>query len=117
RVDGSESARVEELLRTRFNSPFARFAVLVMTGAPAASTPAGDSLLSQVIARVDSIPGVTKTISYLDARESLFGRSSRGTFAIVGLDAATDRPDAIVPSLRAATSTLADSLRAGHPAI
>src|SRR6185436_16129019 len=109
RVDDSESARVETLLRTRFHSPFARFAVLVMTGAPA-----DDSALQCVVDRIASIRGVTKTISYLDARDSLFKRSVGGTFVIVGLEASGERPDAMVPALRAATTTLADSLRTHH---
>src|SRR5262252_259754 len=49
RVDGSESAYVQEILRTRFRSPFARFAVLVITGGPAAGTTVGDSLLNRVV--------------------------------------------------------------------
>src|SRR5262245_16448477 len=80
RVDGSESAYVQEMLRTRFRSPFARFAVLVMTGGPAVGTSVGDSLLTRVVREVEGAPGVTKTISYLDARDSIFRPTSAGTF-------------------------------------
>ncbi|MGH9883983.1 MAG: MMPL family transporter, partial [bacterium] len=111
RVDGSESARVEALLRDRFKSPFARFAVLVISGAT------GDSVLSRAVHDISAVAGVTKTISYLDARDSLFKPSAGGTFVIVGLDPGGTRPDAMVPALRAASTVLADSLRAQHPAI
>jgi RND superfamily putative drug exporter len=117
RVDGSESARADSIVRARFKSPFARFAVLVMTGAPSPATPEGYSLLERVVGRVQSIGGVTKTISYLDARDSIFKPSAAGTFVIVGLDPSGRRPDAVVPSLRAATTKIADDLRPQHSAI
>jgi RND superfamily putative drug exporter len=115
RVDGSQSAYIQEILRTRFRSPFARFAILVVTGGPAIGTAAGDSLLRQVLREVERARGVTKTISYLDARDSIFKPSDAGTFVIVGLDASGDRPDAMVPLLRETTSKLAASLRPQLP--
>jgi putative drug exporter of the RND superfamily len=117
RVDGSESARVDSIVRARFKSPFARFAVLVMTGAPSPATREGYSLLERVVGRVQSIGGVTQTLSYLDARDSIFKPSAAGTFVIVGLDPSSQRPDAVVPSLRAATTKIADDLRPRHSAI
>src|SRR5215510_4927746 len=115
RVDGSQSAYVQEILRTRFRSPFARFAILVVTGAPALGTSTGDSLLRQVLREVERAPGVTKTISYLDARDSIFKPSDAGTFVIVGLDATGDRPDAMVPLLRKTTGKLTAALRSQYP--
>src|SRR5262245_31864131 len=117
RVDGSESAYVQEILRTRFRSPFARFAVLVMTGGPAVGTFVGDSVLTRVVREVEKASGVTKTISYLDARDSLFKPAGAGTFVIVGLDPNGDRPDAMVPLLRGATRKLATALRPQYPAL
>jgi RND superfamily putative drug exporter len=117
RVDGSESARVDSIVRARFKSPFARFAVLVITGVPSPATAEGYSLLDGIVRRVESTPGVTNTISYLDARDSLFKPSAAGTFVIVGLDPSGQRPDAMVPSLRAATTKIAADLRAQHAAI
>jgi len=117
RVDGSESAYVQEILRTRFRSPFARFAVLVMTGGPAVSTSVGDSLLTRVVREVEGATGVTKTISYLDARDSIFAPTSAGTFVIVGLDPSGERPDAMVPLLREATRKLTTALRPQYPAL
>ncbi|HEY7395812.1 MAG TPA: MMPL family transporter, partial [Gemmatimonadaceae bacterium] len=115
RVDGSESAYVQEILRTRFRSPFARFAVLVMTGGPAVGTTVGDSLLTRVVREVERASGVTKIISYLDARDSIFRPSGAGTFVIVGLDPSGDRPDAMVPLLREATGKLTSALRSQYP--
>jgi putative drug exporter of the RND superfamily len=117
RVDGSESAYVQEILRTRFRSPFARFAVLVMTGGPGVGTTAGDSVLATVVREVERASGVTKTISYLDARDSIFTPTSAGTFVIVGLDPSGDKPDAMVPLLREATGRLTAALRSRYPAL
>jgi putative drug exporter of the RND superfamily len=117
RVDGSESAYVQEILRTRFRSPFARFAVLVITGGPAVGTTVGDSLLTTVVREVDRASGVTKTISYLDARDSIFTPTSAGTFVIVGLDPSGDKPDAMVPLLREATRKLEAAQRPQYPAL
>jgi RND superfamily putative drug exporter len=116
-VDGSESAYVQEILRTRFRSPFARFAVLVLTGGPALGTSAGDSLLARVLREVEKARGVTKTISYLDARDSIFKPSNAGTFVIVGLDPSGDKPDAMVPLLRETTGKLAAALRPQLPTL
>src|SRR5215475_2280488 len=117
RVDGSESAYVQEILRTRFRSPFARFAVLVMTGGPAVGTSVGDSLLTRIVRDVEGASGVTKTISYLDARDSVFKPTSAGTFVIVGLDPSSEKPDAMVPLLREATRKLTTAVRPQHSAI
>ena len=48
RIPGSESAAVEEALARRFVSPFARFAVLVITGVPAPDAPDGRAALEHV---------------------------------------------------------------------
>src|SRR5215510_277934 len=117
RVDGSESAYVQEILRTRFRSPFARFAVLVMTGGPAVGTSVGDSLLTRVVREVEGASGVTKTISYLDARDSIFRPTSAGTIVIVGLDPSGDKPDAMVPLLREVTRKLTTAVRPQYPTL
>src|SRR5215472_4794240 len=45
RIDGSESAAVEDQLARRFRSPFAHSAVLVATGLPSPTTDAGEHAL------------------------------------------------------------------------
>src|SRR5438876_735710 len=107
RVDGSESARVEAELASRFRAPFARYALLVVRGA-SPLTPAGRELGDSIREAVAAVPGVAAVRGYRDARDTLLlGRDSSGTFVLVGPDAAAGRPDAIVPQLRAASAVLA----------
>ena len=120
RVDGSESAAVERMLGERFGSPFARYAVLVLSGVPAPDGDAGRAVLERAAATVAAVPGVTRTFSYLDTPDPMFvgAGAAPGTFLVAGLDAGAGgarAPDALVPALRAATARLADSLRAAHP--
>jgi RND superfamily putative drug exporter len=118
RVDGSESAHVDDLSRRRFASPFARYAVLVMTGLPSPTTPLGDSVLARVLADVRAVQGVTGTVSYRDARDTIFVSSRHAaTFAIVGIDPGDSAADVMVPPLRAATRHLTDNLRGRYPSV
>ncbi len=114
RIEGSESAAVESLLATRFESPFARNALLVITGLPAPSTDAGKDALREVVAAVGSEPHVTRTFSYLDTADPLF-LGSTGSFVIVGFDPRASSVDAVIPSLRAATAPVAARLARSHP--
>lgn len=122
RVHGSESAEVERILAEDFGSPFARFAVLVMDGAPAPDTPTGAALLRRVRDGVAALPGIAGTFSWLDQPDSLFLPDSRstggraGTFMVVGLAPDAGDPDDLVADLRAATPALlaaGDSLAPG----
>ncbi len=117
RVRGSEAEAVETMMRDRFASPFARFAVLVITGAPSPDTPEGRDVLAPIVAQLDSAPGVSGTLSYLTAKDPLLiaGRGN-GTFVVVGL-APAGQLDAMVPELRALTTPIAARLRAAHPQI
>ena len=115
RVDGSESAAVDEILATRFTSPFARFAVLILTGVPAPSDSAGAAALRRITEALAQDPAASGVFSYLDARDSVFiPPNGRGTFVVVGLsDAAT--PDALIPELRRTTTGLEPELRRRWP--
>src|SRR6266508_3573798 len=116
RVDGSESARVEAELASRFRAPFAHYALLVVRGGASPVTPAGRELTDSVVGAVAVVAGVAAVRGYRDARDTLLlGRDSSGTFVLVGLDPAAGRPDAIVPRLRAATAALAQRLVARFP--
>jgi len=118
RVDGSESARVELELASRFRAPFAHYAVLVVHGGALPVTPAGRELADSIAGAVAAVPGVAAVRGYRDARDTLLlGRDSRGTFALVGLDPAAGRPDAMVPRLRAATDALARRLAGRFPGL
>src|SRR5687767_12453959 len=90
RVDGSESAAVDEQLARRFQSPFAHSVLLAATGIPSPRTPLGGDVLRTLVDSVQAIRGVTRVTSYLDGREPLFvdtrSDTASGTFMIVGLD-------------------------------
>jgi putative drug exporter of the RND superfamily len=116
RILGSESASVEQGLTSRFESPFARPVVLVVTGIPGPDRPEGASVLREVTSAVEALPGVARTFSYLDQPDPfLVGGDGSGAVIVVGLDPAEPRPDRLVPRLRAATSTLASRLRTRFP--
>jgi RND superfamily putative drug exporter len=116
RVDGSESEALEIVLATRFDSPFARWAVLVLTGIPAPDTPEGHVELQRVVGTIDAAPYVTRAFSYLDDADSLFvGARGAGTFVVVGLDQAVDRPERMLPELRQTSARLEAVLRTRYP--
>jgi RND superfamily putative drug exporter len=118
RVRHSEAAAVERTLAERFDSPFARFAVLVVTGVPGPHTAAGREVLRALVVRLDSVPGVRGTFSYLDTRDTLFvGAGGVGMFLFVGLDPPARSPDTMVPMLRAVTERIGAELRSRHPDI
>ena len=116
RVENSESAVVDEVLRTRFASPFARHAVLVLSGVPGPRSDSGVALLRDAVDAVRAVPGVTGTISWLDAGDSLFAPGAGGgTFVIVGVDPTSSSADAMVPLLRSATTAASDRMRSTYP--
>jgi RND superfamily putative drug exporter len=116
-VDGSESAAVDALLRERFDSPFARNVVLVVSGVPGPSAPRGEAVLRAAVQEVRRVPGVTGVVSWLDTNDPVFAVEGRsGTFIVVGVDAAAS-PDAMIESLRAATTRLSERLRRTEPAV
>jgi putative drug exporter of the RND superfamily len=115
RVEGSESDAVARLLADRFDSPFARSAVLVVTGTPSAATVEGRAALRQLVSAATTVHGVTHTLSYLDVPDSAFLGAGGATFAIVGLDARGASADTIVARLRSATAAALVNLRATHP--
>jgi putative drug exporter of the RND superfamily len=113
---GSESAEVDRILAERFASPFARTAVLVVTGVPGPSRPEGLAALREIVDALQADPGVTRTFSYLDQRDDFFeGARGRGTFLIVGLDPSRGREDQVLPALGTITRRLAGALRERHP--
>ena len=115
RVTGSQSDAVARLLGARFDSPFARSAVVVLTGAPDPRTAAGAAALRELVDAVAAVPGVTRTLSHLDIADPAFVGANGETFVVVGLDAAPGAADSLVPRLRAGTADLAAALGARHP--
>jgi putative drug exporter of the RND superfamily len=116
RVTGSESAAVEEVLADRFDSPFARWAVLVLGGVPAPDTPEGRAVLEVVVRVLNDHPQVTRTFSYLDEADSLFaGAAAVGTFVVAGLDQSSERPERMLPQLREASAEVERTIRERYP--
>ncbi|MDQ3950703.1 MAG: MMPL family transporter [Gemmatimonadota bacterium] len=115
RVRGSESAQVSELLATRFASPYAQYAVLVVRGLPPPATEAGRAALGEIVRVLRASPAVTGTFSALDVPDTLFVGPGGGTFVIVGLRASTQAAvDTVLPPLRATTAAVRSALRARH---
>ncbi|HEX9189082.1 MAG TPA: MMPL family transporter [Vicinamibacteria bacterium] len=116
RILGSESAETERLLAEGFESPFARSAVLVLSGLPAPDRPEGRAALERVVAGLAARPEVTATFSHLDRADgSLLGQGGEGTFVVVGLQAPGGRVDRLQPDLRQATAAIEVELRSAHP--
>ncbi len=116
RVEGSESAAVDSALTTRFDSPFARYAVLVVTGMSSPADSLGGAALRTIVDTLRATGGVSATWSYVDQSEMLFvGRDTAGavgTFVVVGLGASS-KPDTLLVGLRAATTRLRALLPSG----
>jgi RND superfamily putative drug exporter len=117
RIPGSESAEVEQILATRFESPFARSLLLVVSAVPAPDTPSGREALQDVVAGLQGVPGITRTLSYLDSADELFlpAAGAQGTFVVVGLDPAGVRGDDVIPRLRRSTAGIAERLQRRFP--
>jgi RND superfamily putative drug exporter len=116
RVDGSESALVDEALSKRFHSPFAHSLVLVATGLPSPTTERGESVLRSVADTLRSTPGIIGVFSYLDGREPLLvGADSIGTFILVGVEGS--RPDIRLEALRETTRRLESELHHDFPSV
>ena len=98
-----------------FNSPYARYAILVITGLPNPGSPAGDTALREVKRAIDSMPQVSRTVSYLTSHDSTF-LSPHGTFIVVGVQQRhhTQADDWIV-GLRTTTQALAKRMRGAYP--
>ncbi|MES2178360.1 MAG: MMPL family transporter [Gemmatimonadota bacterium] len=114
-IDGSQSNAVSLLLRSRFASPFARAAVIVVTGAPSPTTQDGSVALRRIVDAAKSVPGVTHTLSYLDRRDSAFLGAHGESLVLVGLDANDGAVDKLMPRLRASTTAATAALVVRYP--
>jgi len=116
-LTGSESAAVETDLRQRFKSPFAKLALLRMTGAPTPLGAEGRSVLQQAAEAVKKVPGVQGVASYVDRDDSLFVLEDGSSLLIVGLDAAkhNNESDDLMRNLRRATDEFQMNLRGTYP--
>jgi putative drug exporter of the RND superfamily len=115
RLKGSESAHVEAILRARFESPFARIALLRVASAPSPRTPPGRELLERVTEAVKATPGVKGVISYLDREDTLFIGQDESAILIVGLNLDEPSGDAMMADLRKTTDALHAALAHDYP--
>ncbi len=109
-----EGAEAGRLLLDGFDSPYARFAVLVLSGIPPPDTEEGRALLDEALGALDLVPFVTRTHSFVSSGDrSMIG--PRSTFVVVGLarDEAGAEPN--IEALRAATADLPRRWRVRHP--
>lgn len=118
RIPGSESANVQAALAARFASPFGHYLVLAVTGVQSPATAAGRGALTQVVRGLDGVAGVTRTLSWLDVRDSLFlPLDGNGTMVLVGVSFSEGQKAHGIELLRARTRVLAERLRATYPRV
>jgi RND superfamily putative drug exporter len=116
-LKGSESADVEMSLRRRFQSPFAKIALLRIQGAPSPRTAPGRELLEQVTSVIKNVPAVTGVMSYADHDDSLFIARDDSSIVIVGLSPAKSSGDALLRSLRGASDEMISKFQRSYPAL
>jgi putative drug exporter of the RND superfamily len=114
RTGESAASEVERRLAIDFASPFARYALLVITGIPSVDSGDGRVALQEIASTVGHAPGVSRTASYLSTRDTAF-LSSHGTFMVVGLHAPPSQADDWILGLRAVSGALQHRLRARYP--
>lgn len=112
----SEAASVDDLLKTRFDAPFASNLVLVATGIPPLEDAAGSDVLYEIVEAVRDLPSVTGVLSYIDPVDPVF-LSEHGTFLVVGINVGERRMDEVVLELREATQSLLAQFRPEYPRI
>ena len=116
RIPGSESALVQRQLVERFASPFGHYLVLVLTGIESPATESGRAALAAVTKGLVGAPGVRRTLSWLDVRDSLFlPVDGHGTLVLVGINFEESAKERMIGPLRGLTARLADSLHATFP--
>src|SRR5215470_4694350 len=101
RIDGSESLRVDSILKEGFDSPFGNTAILTVTGIGAVDSAAGSAALGEVVNAIAATPGVAGALSYLNGSDAFFvGENGAGSFILVGLESPGLSGDAEIFSLR-----------------
>ena len=117
RLRDSESARVETTLKERFESPFARIALLRVAGLPSPRSPEGRDLLKHMSDALESTSGVKGVISYLTREDTLFLGRDESSILIVGLDPNQASGDALMADLHQTTGALRAELAPRYPGI
>jgi RND superfamily putative drug exporter len=114
RTGESAAAEVERRLGSDFASPFARYALLVITGIPSPDSTDGRAVLREIASTIDSLPGVAQTASYLSTRDTAL-LSPHGTLIVVGLNEPRRHADDWIVGMRDVTRALQGRLRMQYP--
>ena len=115
RIEGSESAFVDDMLSTEFGSPFARSLIVVISGLPPLADPSGREALKRIVQAVEARPEVIAVLSSLNVQDStLVGSDGRGILVMVGL-AEDAEADQAIPLLRETLASVRSSLHTPHP--
>jgi RND superfamily putative drug exporter len=117
RLQGSESARVDDALLHRFESPFTKIVLLRIAMAPSPRTAQGRAFLAEVTEAVRRAPGALQTMSYLDREDMLFLGSDDSPIIVVGVSSARGTGTRVMASLRAATDQLTARFRGQYPGV
>ena len=116
-IKGGESEKVDQELAERFQSPYARRVVLVISGIPNPDSAEGADALSFLTSSLRSVPGVAGAISSLDWPDPMFTGNTGGALIIVGLDPHDESVESLVPELRAKADSMEGQLRSQYPNI
>ena len=116
-IKGGESEKVDRELAQRFQSPYARRLVLVISGVPDPDSAKGAEALGFLTHSLLSVPGVSGAVSSLDWPDALFTGDNGGALIIVGLDPHDESVEALVPKLRAKADSMEGQLRSQYPNI
>src|SRR5215472_11495162 len=116
-IRGGESEQVDRELAQRFQSPYARRLVLVISGIPDPDSAKGADALGFLTSSLLGVPGVSGAVSSLDWPDALFTGDNGGTLIIVGLDPHDESVEALVPKLRAKADWMEGQLRSQYPNI
>jgi putative drug exporter of the RND superfamily len=115
RTGESAASEVERRLASDFASPFARYALLVITGIPSPDSPDERAVLRRIAATIDSMPAVARSVSYLSTRDTAL-LSPHGTLIVVGLNLPRQHADDWIVGMRDVTHALQQRLRTQYPA-
>src|ERR1700756_1373884 len=116
-IKGGESEKVDLELAQRFQSPYARRLVLVISGIPDPDSAKSADALGFLTSSLRSEPGVSGAVSSLDWPDSLFTGNNGGALIIIGLDPHDESVEALVPQLRARADWMEGQLRSQYPNI
>src|SRR6201987_5180930 len=114
-IKGGESGKVDLELAQRFQSPYARRLVLVISGVPDPDSAKGADALAFLTSSLRSVPGGAGSVSSLDWPDPLFTGNNGGALIIVGLDPHDKSVEALVPKLREKADWMEGRLRSQYP--